>query len=73
MSGAPVLETRGIVRDYVSGGMFGGKRVVRALKGIDLKVDRGKTLAVVGEFGLRQVDAGADHHHDRPADRRRRC
>ncbi|HET9068838.1 MAG TPA: ATP-binding cassette domain-containing protein [Amaricoccus sp.] len=31
--------------------MFGGKRVVRALKGIDLKVDRGKTLAVVGESG----------------------
>ncbi len=51
MSGAPVLETRGIVRDYVSGGMFGAKRVVRALKGIDLKVDRGKTLAVVGESG----------------------
>ena len=51
MSAAPVLETRGIVRDYASGGMFGGKRVVRALKGIDLTVDRGKTLAVVGESG----------------------
>ncbi len=69
MSEAPVLETRGITRDYVSGGMFGGRRVVRALKGIDLQVDRGKTLAVVGEIGLRQVHAGADHHHDRPADR----
>ena len=46
-----MLETRGIVRDYASGGMFGGKRVVRALKGIDLKVDRGNTLAVVGESG----------------------
>ena len=51
MSAAPVLETRGIVRDYVTGGMFGGKKVVRALKGIDLKVERGKTLAVVGESG----------------------
>ena len=47
----PVLETRGITRDYVSGGMFGGTRTVRALKGIDLKVERGKTLAVVGESG----------------------
>jgi dipeptide transport system ATP-binding protein len=47
----PVVETRGVVRDYVTGGMFGGKRVVRALKGIDLRVDRGKTLAVVGESG----------------------
>ncbi|HVL21433.1 MAG TPA: dipeptide ABC transporter ATP-binding protein [Amaricoccus sp.] len=47
----PVLETRGITRDYVSGGMFGGARTVRALKGIDLKVERGRTLAVVGESG----------------------
>ncbi len=47
----PVLETRGITRDYVSGGMFGGARTVRALKGIDLKVERGQTLAVVGESG----------------------
>jgi dipeptide transport system ATP-binding protein len=48
---APVLETRGVVRDYVTGGMFGGRKVVRALKGIDLKVERGRTLAVVGESG----------------------
>ena len=31
--------------------MFGGARTVRALKGIDLKVERGRTLAVVGESG----------------------
>ena len=48
---SPVLETRGITRDYVTGGMFGGARTVRALKGIDLKLDRGRTLAVVGESG----------------------
>ena len=71
MTAAPVLETRGITRDYVSGGMFGGARTVRALKGIDLKVERGQTLAVVGEVGLRQVDARPHHHHDRRADRRR--
>ena len=47
----PVLETRGIIRDYASGGLFGGARSVRALKGIDLKVERGRTLAVVGESG----------------------
>ena len=51
MTAAPVLETRGITRDYVTGGMFGGARTVRALKGIDLKVERGRTLAVVGESG----------------------
>jgi dipeptide transport system ATP-binding protein len=51
MTAAPVLETRGITRDYVTGGMFGGTRTMRALKGIDLKVERGRTLAVVGESG----------------------
>ena len=48
---APVLETSGITRDYVTGGMFARSRVVQALKGIDLKVERGKTLAIVGESG----------------------
>ena len=46
-----MLETRGVTRDYVTGGMFGAARTVRALKGIDLKVERGRTLAVVGESG----------------------
>jgi len=51
MTAAPVLETRGVTRDYVSGGGFGRTRTVRALKGIDLSVERGRTLAVVGESG----------------------
>ncbi len=51
MTHAPILETRRIIRDYATGGMFGGSRMVRALKGIDLKVERGKTLAIVGESG----------------------
>jgi dipeptide transport system ATP-binding protein len=51
MTSTPVLETRGITRDYSSGGLFGHARTTRALKGIDLRVDRGQTLAVVGESG----------------------
>jgi len=48
----PVLQTRGVTRDYgVGGGLFGRSRVVHALKGIDLSVERGKTLAIVGESG----------------------
>ncbi|WP_136651356.1 ATP-binding cassette domain-containing protein [Paracoccus aeridis] len=47
-----VVEGRGITRDYVtSGGLFGAAKTVRALKGIDFAVERGKTLAVVGESG----------------------
>ncbi|MAW86856.1 MAG: peptide ABC transporter ATP-binding protein [Phyllobacteriaceae bacterium] len=47
-----VLETRGITRDYhIGGGLFGKGRIINALKGIDLKVEKGKTLAIVGESG----------------------
>lgn len=47
-----VAEGKNIVRDYVvPGGMFKSARTVRALKGVDFSVERGKTLALVGESG----------------------
>ncbi|WP_265516380.1 ABC transporter ATP-binding protein [Nitratireductor luteus] len=47
-----VLETRGITRDYhIGGGLFGAGRTINALKGIDLTLEKGKTLAIVGESG----------------------
>ncbi|SDK81533.1 ATP-binding cassette domain-containing protein [Paracoccus chinensis] len=49
---AVVLEGRRLVQDYhVPGGLFGGAKTVRALKGIDFKVEKGKTLVIVGESG----------------------
>jgi dipeptide transport system ATP-binding protein len=48
----PVLEGRAITRDYrVGGGLFRGARVVKAVRGVDFAVPRGKTLAIVGESG----------------------
>ncbi|WP_415183275.1 dipeptide ABC transporter ATP-binding protein [Phaeovulum sp.] len=48
----PVLEARGIIRDYaVQGGMFRKAGAVRALSGISFTVEKGKTLAIVGESG----------------------
>ncbi len=47
-----VAQGKNIVRDYiVPGGMFHKARTVRALKGVDFSVARGKTLALVGESG----------------------
>ena len=47
-----VLETRDIVRDYhVAGGLVRKARTVHAVKGVSLTVERGKTLAIVGESG----------------------
>jgi dipeptide transport system ATP-binding protein len=48
----PVLEVRDLKRDYVtSGGLFRPARIVHAVKGVSFTLEKGKTLAVVGESG----------------------
>ncbi len=48
----PVLDARNIVRDYtITGSMLSPAKTVRALKGISFTLERGKTLAIVGESG----------------------
>ncbi len=47
-----VLEARNIVRDYhVGGGLFAKPRTIHAVKGVSFSVEKGKTLAIVGESG----------------------
>ena len=47
-----VLSARDIVRDYhVGGGLFSRPRTIHAVKGVSLSVEKGKTLAIVGESG----------------------
>jgi dipeptide transport system ATP-binding protein len=47
-----VLEAQNITREYnIRGGLFGRARTIHALKGVSLSVEKGKTLAVVGESG----------------------
>lgn len=48
----PMLEIRDIRRDYrVPQGMFKQDKIVHAVKGVSFKLDKGKTLAIVGESG----------------------
>lgn len=48
----PVLEVRNLKRDYVtSGGLFRPAKVVHAVKGVNFRLEKGRTLAVVGESG----------------------
>lgn len=47
-----ILEARNIIRDYeTGGGLFGKARTLRAVKDVSFSLERGKTLAIVGESG----------------------
>lgn len=51
MSG-PILETQEVTKTYmVSAGAFRGKRPLKAVNGVSLKVGRGTVLGLVGESG----------------------
>jgi dipeptide transport system ATP-binding protein len=48
----PVLEVKDLKRDYHTGnGLFRPAKVIHAVKGVNFKLDKGRTLAVVGESG----------------------
>jgi dipeptide transport system ATP-binding protein len=48
----PVIEARDIRRDYhIPGGLLRKGRTVHAVKGVSFTVEKGRTLAIVGESG----------------------
>lgn len=47
-----VIEAKNLVRDYsLSNGIFGRKKILHAVNNVSFNVERGKTLAIVGESG----------------------
>ena len=62
----PVVELRHITRE------FGSDPPVRALRDVDLTIERGESLAIVGAVRLGQVDAAEHPRLPRPADERAR-
>jgi oligopeptide/dipeptide ABC transporter ATP-binding protein len=55
-----LLDVRGLRKHFVKKGIFRWQRttVVRAVDGVDFKLDRGKTLGLVGESGCGKTTTG---------------
>ena len=54
-----LLEAQGLARAYVvGGGLFGPRRIIRAVRDVSLSVARGEALALVGESGCGKSTVG---------------
>ena len=58
MSNDPILVVEDLKKYYVSGGIAETKTIVKAVDGISFKIDRGKTMGLVGESGCGKTTVG---------------
>jgi ABC-type oligopeptide transport system ATPase subunit len=56
----PLLDVRGLKKHFVSSSLFNWKNrtVLRAVDGVDFKLEAGKTLGLVGESGCGKTTTG---------------
>ncbi len=54
----PLIEAEGLSRSFSSKPLFGPRRTIAAVNGINLVIERGETLAIVGESGCGKSTLG---------------
>ncbi|MDL2330351.1 ATP-binding cassette domain-containing protein, partial [Desulfosarcina sp. OttesenSCG-928-A07] len=54
----PLIELKGIYKHYRQGGLLGGKQTVPVLKGVDLTLEAGKCLGLLGASGCGKSTTG---------------
>ena len=55
---APLIEARGLQKHFPVGQGWFGRQVLKAVDGIDLRIDSGKTVGLVGESGCGKSTLG---------------
>lgn len=58
LNGRALLEAEGVVKHYPTGRRFGKGAMVRAVDGVDLHVEHGETVGLVGESGCGKSTLG---------------
>jgi len=56
--GTPLLELRGLTKEFRSGGLLGGRSVVTAVDDVSLTLNPGEALGLVGESGSGKTTVG---------------
>ena len=67
---SPLLEVRNASRTFSTGVSPFSRQTFAAVDSVSFCLERGRTLGVVGEFGVGKVDPAADDPSAHPTDRR---
>ncbi|MFN8701353.1 MAG: ATP-binding cassette domain-containing protein [Rhodospirillales bacterium] len=58
MSDTPLVDASKLVKKFAAGGPFWNRRMAAAVDSVDLRIDRGETVGLIGESGSGKTTVG---------------